>query len=423
MSVATPTQRLNRRTNEHSLLDRGVRDVALRMLSRMHDGELVLAETGGATLRVGRPAADGLEAVVRVHSPAFYRSLLGGSLGAGRAYIDGLWDCDDLVTLVRIANRNMETVNRLQAAGAPLLRCLRSGRSWLRQNRNTPLRNRHYVEQHYDLGDDLFTQMLDESMSYSCALFEAPGASLHEAQVAKMERLCAKLALHPGDHLLEIGTGWGGLAVHAATRYGCRVTTTTLSREQHAAARARAARAGVADRVTVLLEDYRELSGSYEKLVSVEMIEAIGWRYFDTFFATVSDRLVEGGTAVIQAICQPHREYLASRDGATFINTYIFPGGHCPSVEQLVRSSDRAGGLRMIHLEDITDHYVPTLRAWRDRFVAAADRLDGRFDARFRRAWMLYLSLCEAGFAEHRISDVQLILSKSAHRPDALAAA
>ncbi len=227
--------------------------------------------------------------------------------------------------------------------------------------------------------------MLDDTMSYSNGIFETAQASLHDASIAKIDRLCRKLQLGPSDHLVEIGSGWGGLAVHAAENYGCRVTTTTISSEQHRLASERVRRHGLQDRVTVLLEDYRDLRGSFTKLVSVEMIEAIGWQYFDTYFAVCSRLLTPDGLAAIQAICQPHRAYLATRDSASFIKNEIFPGGICPSVQTLLDSAEAAGDLRLVDLEDITASYPLTLAAWRANFLGNAGRLHPRFDERFRR--------------------------------------
>jgi cyclopropane-fatty-acyl-phospholipid synthase len=346
-----------------------------------------------------------------VHRPSFYRSLLRGSIGGALSYADGAWDCDDLVALVRVAIRNLDTLERLQAAVAPLLRPLRTAGDWL--HRNTRSRSRRNIAQHYDLGNDLFELMLDETMSYSAGIFESAEATLHEASIAKINRLCRKLQLGPDDHLVEIGSGWGAFAVHAAQHFGCRVTTTTISEEQHRLATERVREHGLSHRVSVLLEDYRDLRGSFTKLVSVEMIEAIGWRYYDTYFAVCSRLLVDDGVAAIQAICQPHQAFLATRGVSTFINARIFPGGGCPSVESMVTAADRTGDLRLINLEDITSGYPLTLAAWRENFVNNSARLHPRFDERFRRSWMLYLSFCEAGFAERRVSDVQLLFAKS----------
>ena len=418
MTASPPTARLAAPLAERPAVDGAVRAIALRVLARVRHGELVIIEDGGSRHRFGSTADFPVRAEIRVHRRSFYRALATGSMGGAFSYINGDWDCDDLVSLLRLATRNLDTLERFQVAVAPLLRPLRAGREWVR--RNTRTRSRENIANHYDIGNDLFSLMLDDTMSYSSAIFETPDATLHDASVAKIDRLCRKLDLGPADHLVEIGSGWGAFAVHAAQRYGCRVTTTTISEEQHALATERVERAGMGGRVTVLLDDYRDLRGRFTKLVSVEMIEAIGWRYYDTFFTQCSRLLVDDGLAAIQAICQPHRMYLATRGVATFINTHIFPGGHCPSVEAMLQSTARTGDLRVVNVEDITAHYPPTLAAWRENLLRNAALLPARFDERFLRTWTVYLSLCEAGFTERRITDVQMVLAKPGFRDENL---
>lgn len=418
MTANPPTARLHQPLRELPRLDAAARALALRVFAHIRHGELEIIEDGGARHRFGSMADFPVRARVHVHRSTFYRAIAGGSMNGAFSYINGDWDCPDLVSLLRIATCNLDTLVRLQAAVEPLLRPLRAGREWVRRNNRG--RSRENIAQHYDIGNDLFSLMLDDTMSYSSAIFERPDTSLHDASVAKIDRLCRKLDLHPHDHLVEIGSGWGALAVHAAQAYGCRVTTTTISEEQHAQATERVLRAGVGDRVTVLLDDYRDLRGRFTKLVSVEMIEAIGWRFYDTFFRQCSRLLADDGLAAIQAICQPHRMYLATRGQRTFINTHIFPGGHCPSVEAMLESAARTGALRLINAEDITPHYPTTLAAWRDNLLRNQAELPPRFDSRFLRTWSLYLSLCEAGFTERRITDMQLVLAKPAYRDEHL---
>ncbi|MHB8718944.1 MAG: class I SAM-dependent methyltransferase [Candidatus Dormibacteria bacterium] len=417
MTATSPTERRHVAMPDRPALDRAIRSLALLAFSRIDDAQLEVVEDGGRRHRFGDPSSD-LRAVVRVHRSAFFRALLGGSTGLADAYVDGAWDCDDLVALVRVVSRNLDALDRLQERASPLLGPLQSAAEWMR--RNTRTRSRNNIAEHYDLGNDLFSRMLDDTMMYSCGVWQGGAQSLHDASVSKIDRLCRKLELHGGDHLVEIGTGWGGLAVHAAATYGCRVTTTTISTEQHDLAKERVQRAGLSDRVTVLLDDYRDLRGRYTKLVSVEMVEAIGWRYYDTFMAVCARLLDSTGLAAIQAICQPHRTLRSVRGKSTFINTRIFPGGICPSVESLLLSADRTRDLRLVNLEDITAGYPPTLRAWRENFLARWHELEGRWDERFKRAWTLYLSLCEASFAERRITDVQLLLAKRGVRAERL---
>ena len=412
MTAIAPSLRPVPTMRDLPAIDAAVRATVLRVLSRLRWGQLEIVESGGQRHRFGSVASSPLRAVLRVHRPSFYRALLRGSIGAARSYAEGAWDCDDLVALVRLSIRNLDTLDRIQEAVAPILRPLRGAGQWL--HRNTRHRSRINIAEHYDIGNDLFELMLDDTMSYSNGIFETGDATLREASVAKMDRLCRKLQLSPRDHLVEIGSGWGALAVHAAERYGCRVTTTTISAEQHRRAVQRVHEHGLGDRVTVLLDDYRDLRGAFTKLVSVEMIEAIGWRYFDTFFQVCSRLLTDDGLAAIQAICQPHRSFLATRESTSFIRAHIFPGGICPSLPSLMTSVERAGDLHLVDLEDITASYPRTLAAWRANFLGNRARLDPRFDERFQRYWVLYLCLCEAGFIERRITDVQLLFAKSA---------
>jgi cyclopropane-fatty-acyl-phospholipid synthase len=395
--------------------ERAARWLVLRLLARIRGGELVIVEPG-ARMTLGEVVPERpLRAELQVRSSRFYRELLRGSVGLGESYMNALWDCDDLVSLTRIAALNVRTLDTLRRALSPLLIPSQRWARWLA--RNTPRRARRRIAAHYDLGNELFAQFLDPTMMYSCAIFESPEASLEQASLAKLERVCAKLELRPEDHLLEIGTGWGGLAVYAAQRYGCRVTTTTISQEQYAYACERVREAGLDGRVKVLLKDYRDLRGRYDKLVSIEMIEAVGWQYFPTFFRRCSELLADDGAMLLQAITIDDRAYEVEKAGRSFINTYIFPGGCLPSLEVISRSVARFTDLQQLHLEDITAHYATTLERWRERFVGARERVaELGYDERFRRLWELYLCYCEGGFRERRIQDVQLLLAKPGYR-------
>jgi cyclopropane-fatty-acyl-phospholipid synthase len=399
-----------------TVLDRLARLLVLALFSRMRHGSLILNERSRRT-RFGEHERDSaLCSELTVHSPRFYRELLRGSLGLCESYVEGLWDCEDLVTLTRIAALNVGALDALRRVLSPALVPLQRLDGWLA--RNTPARSRKQIAAHYDLGNELFSQFLDRTMMYSCAVFEPPQATLEEASLAKLERICAKLRLTPDDHVLEIGTGWGGFALYAAERYGCRVTTTTISAEQHAYATRRVGEAGLADRVTVLFEDYRDLRGRYDKLVSIEMIEAVGWQYFPTFFRRCSELVADHGAMLLQAIVIEDRAYEVEKAGRSFINTYIFTGGCLPSLQLIARMVARATDFREAQFEDITEHYATTLRHWRERFAASAGALSELgYDERFRRLWELYLSYCEGGFRERRIQDVQLLLAKPGFSP------
>ena len=310
-----------------------------------------------------------------------------------------------MTAVIEVAARNLHGIDAIRRRLAPLLRVPR--------RRTTPWRARRDIAAHYDLGNDLFALMLDETMMYSGAIFERRDMTLAEASRAKLDRICDKLDLGPADHLLEIGTGWGGFALHAAATRGCRVTTTTLSREQRDLALERVRAAGLSDRVTILLQDYRELTGVYDKLVSIEMIEAVGWKDFGTFFARCASLLRPDGVMALQAITIDDRLYDAEKASRSFMNSLIFPNGCLPSVEAIARNVARRSDLRMVDLEDITPHYAETLRRWRANVDAGADRLAALgYDERFLRLWRLYLSFCEAGFTERRIGNVQIVLAK-----------
>jgi cyclopropane-fatty-acyl-phospholipid synthase len=385
---------------------RAARWIAERFLRGIHTGRLVVVEDG--VERTYGPSGPPL-ATVHVRSPLVWRRLLRGSRGLAESYFEGLWDSPDVTAVVRLAARNVEGIDRLRRR----LAFLRAPFQRLLSRAQTRRRARRSIAAHYDLGNDLFAQMLDPTMMYSCAVFERPGMTLEEASVAKLERVCSRLALGPEDHVVEIGTGWGGFAVHAALTRGCRVTTTTISREQHDYAVEAVRRAGVEDRVTVLLSDYRDLAGRFDKLVSLEMIEAVGWRHFGTFFSKCSSLLAPDGLMLLQAITIDDRAYAVEKAGASFINTYVFPDGCLPSLEVIGRCVARRTDMQVVGLEDITPHYAETLRRWRANFVAASARLGSLgYDRRFQRLWTLYLSWCEAGFAERRIGDVMMVLAK-----------
>jgi cyclopropane-fatty-acyl-phospholipid synthase len=392
------------------------RAVSYALLRRIHSGSLTVLEDGHPPMSFG---ADAPRATVHVRSARAWRMLLRGSNGLAEAYAQQLWDSPDPTAVVRVAARNADALDRLRTRFAPLLAPVQRARTLA--NANTRRRRRRDIAAHYDLGNELFGLILDTTMSYSCALFQRPGMSLHEASLAKLDLVCDRLRLGPDDHLLEIGSGWGALALHAASTRGCRVTTTTISREQHTHTSEQVRRAGLQRQVTVLFEDYRDLRGRYDKLVSIEMIEAVGWRHFGTFFDCCSRLLEPDGAMLLQAITIDDRAYDVEKASRSFMNTYIFPGGCLPSLEVIEREVRRRTDMRLAHLQDITAHYVQTLRHWRANFEHNAQRLAALgYDERFRRVWRLYLAYCEAGFAERRIGDMQLLLTKPRWRAQAL---
>jgi cyclopropane-fatty-acyl-phospholipid synthase len=378
---------------------------------------LTLEDGRGAQSFGSRTGRCGLGARVRVHDARFFGEVAyGGSVGAGEAYMLGYWSADDLTAVMRILLHNREVLGGMESGLAAFSAPLRKLLHWAA--RNTRGGSRRNIAAHYDLGNEFFALFLDPTLMYSSAVFEAPGMSLEDASVAKLERVCRRLDLQPGDHVLEIGTGWGGFALHAARHYGCRVTTTTISRRQHELARERIAAAGLGERVTLLLEDYRDLSGRYDKLVCIEMIEAVGHEYLETFFAKCSALLKDEGMMLLQAITIADQRYDSARKAVDFIRRYIFPGSCIPSVASLSRAVARASDLRLFHLEDIGPHYATTLGMWRKNLFANLERVRALgLSEQFIRMWEFYLCYCEAGFAERALGDVQALFVKPCARP------
>ena len=389
--------------------DRAARTIARSLLKRLRGGRLTIVE-GDRTERFGEPGD--LDARLVVREPEMWRLAISrGGVGFGEAYMDGLWDSDDMVAVLRLLARNVDRLNRLFRNPLTRLRALAA--SAARRGTPSEVEDRRNIRAHYDLGDDFFRLFLDPTMAYSCAVFDRPGMTLEEAQVAKFDSLATRLGLTPSAEVLEIGTGWGGFATYVAKEYGCRVTTTTISDRQYEHARQLVEREGLGDRVTVLREHYRNLRGRYSHLVSIEMIEAVDWRLYDEFFSSIARLLRPDGLAAIQAITVPDREFDRSKRWDDFIKRYIFPGGCLPSVAAMVDTTRRVTDLGLIDLRDIGRHYATTLRHWREA-------LDGRLDAarslglndRFLRMWRYYFAVCEAGFSERRISDVQLVFAR-----------
>ena len=397
------------------MIEPAARGAVHALLRRVRSGRLVLQEAWSDGQFAFGPDDGELRTTVVVHSPDVYRLLVRErSVGLGQAYADGLWDTDDIVTLFRIGAREIGRSDRIRGRLAPLS-------SPLQRLATLPVLNtrrgaRRNIAAHYDLGNELFELFLDrEWMMYSSALFERPDATLEEAQRAKLERICEALELRSDQHLLEVGTGWGGLALYAASRYGCRVTTTTISRAQREYAEGRIRAAGLEERVQVLGADYRELTGRYDRLASIEMIEAVGWEYFDSFFERCSALLEPNGLMFLQAISIDDRAYEGEKRARTFSNTLIFPGGCLPSLSAMQRSVARRTDMRPVRLEDIGSSYVLTLRHWRGRFMAASKQLaELGYDERFRRLWEMYFAISEAGFHEARLRDLQLVYAKPA---------
>ena len=395
-----------------SVTDRAARHLVRTLARRISSGTLTLEE-GGRVLSFGSGEP---HARVTVHDGRSYGAVARrGSLGLGQSYIDGWWDTDELTALMRILARATSTMGRVRDRMARATNPF--GDPVRRLRRTSKAQDRLDIRAHYDIGNDFFALMLDPTMSYSCAVFERPEATLEEASVAKLDRICRKLSLSAADHVIEIGTGWGGFAVHAALRYGCRVTTTTISAEQYEYASKRVRDAGLADRVRVLHDDYRDLRGRFDKLVSVEMIEAIDWRQLGTFFRTCARLLRPEGLMALQAITVADQSYERTKIARDFIKAFIFPGGCLPSIEAISRAT-AATDMRIIDIEDIGRHYAETLWRWRGNVDAHTSQIAALgLGPSFLRMWRFYLTYCEAGFLERQVSDVQILLAKPAWRP------
>ena len=392
------------------------RRILFRVLENMSVGSLIIHD-GTETFRFGN-ASDPAQphAEVNIHSPrAYMKVLMGGTIASGEAYIDGDWSSPDLTAVTRVFSANMATMETMQSRqhwytklGLKLAHYM---------NRNTASGSRKNISAHYDLGNNFFNLFLDPTMMYSAAIFQDRSASLEQASIAKLDEICQQLELHPGDHLLEIGTGWGGMAIHAVRHYGCQVTTTTISREQYEYARKKVAELGLTDQINVICEDYRDLTGSYDKLVSIEMIEAVGHEFYDSYFTKCSELLKPNGKMVIQAITMTDQRYEDAKNRVDFIKRYIFPGGCLPSMSIIAKHVANNTDMQIVHLRDITQDYALTLATWRERFLEQLEAVRAQgFDDRFIRMWEFYLSYCEGGFRERIIGTVQLAFAKPDYR-------
>jgi len=394
-----------------SLLRRGV----LRQLAQLRKGQLVINE--GDERHVFGTEGAPLQAEIRIVDSATWGMVASnGSIGAGEAFIHGYWTSPDLTAVIRVFVSNLDVLDGMEGGMARLGRPLIQGLHWL--NRNTRQGSQKNIAAHYDLGNDLFEQFLDPTMMYSAAQFLSPDDTLEQAQLNKLERICQKLALKPADHLLEIGTGWGSMAIYAAQHYGCKVTTTTLSKEQFAYTEQRIAQLGLQDQVTLLLKDYRDLTGQFDKLVSIEMIEAVGHRFLPTYFKQCAHLLKDDGLMLLQAITIRDQRYEQAKRSVDFIQRHIFPGGALPSLQKMLEIVTRDTDMNLLHMEDFGPHYARTLRIWHDNFRHAHGALTKLgYDDYFLRLWEFYLCYCEGGFLERTIGTAQLLLAKPSAQP------
>jgi len=397
-------------------LERWGRKIVTRLFSKITWGRIKVVENAAVTLFGKSEMGDQPEVTLEILHPRFYSAIVfGGSVGLAEAYISGLWKCSDLTGLVRIMVRNLSVLERAEYGPAWMSLLLRKFIHLL--NRNTKPGSRRNILAHYDLGNEFYSLFLDKTMTYSCGIFESEETSLEAASLAKYERICRKLQLGPQDHVLEIGSGWGGFAAFAAENFGCRVTTTTISDNQYEYASDMIVRKGLSRKVKVLKKDYREISGRFDKLVSIEMIEAVGHQFVEMFLKTCSSLLKSDGVMALQAITITDQRYRRHIRDVDFIKRYIFPGSCLTAVTNICEVVTRSTDLRLIHMEDITPHYARTLRCWREKFFDRIDEVKQMgFSESFIRMWEYYLCYCEGAFRECYIGDVQMIFSKPLYR-------
>ncbi|MGQ7275257.1 class I SAM-dependent methyltransferase [Marinobacter sp. V034] len=388
------------------------RRIVFKQLSLLQSGRLRVVESGLDDREFGDGDNQYPVAEIHVSDASAWRDILtGGSIGAAESYVAGDWTTPDLTALLRFFTRNIDRMNAFEDRFSWITKPALRGLHWL--NRNSKTGSRKNIEAHYDLGNAMFELFLDPTMMYSSAIYPEVTSSLDEAAVFKLDRICQKLDLGPTDSVIEIGTGWGGFAIHAAKHYGCQVTTTTISREQYDLALARIEAEGLTDRITLLFDDYRDLKGQYDKLVSIEMIEAVGPQYLDSYFEQISTLLKPDGLALIQAINMPEQRYDRALKNVDFIQRFIFPGSFIPSFGAIFESVRNGTDLVLSASDDFGFHYARTLRDWRERFLEARTRIQALgYDDAFIRLWTFYFCYCEAGFAERAIGVSQIVFAK-----------
>ena len=392
-------------------LDKLAKTGLFKRLEKLQYGSLSIRDQD-ETFNFGNDDSSYPSVNITVKNSRFYSAIaFGGSVGAGEAYFYNYWDCDDLTSLVRLLLINREVLDGMDESLSRLQAPLFNAIHWL--NRNTREGSRRNIAAHYDLGNEMFELFLDSNMMYSSAIYPSEESTLEQASAHKLDRICQKLQLTENDHVLEIGTGWGGFALHAAKHYGCKVTTTTISKQQYGLAYKRVQEAGLQDKITLLLNDYRDLEGQYDKLVSIEMIEAIGHQYINTYFQKCSELLKPNGAMLIQAITIADQRYKLALKEVDFIKRYIFPGCFIPSNTAMQNAITESTDMRIYGLEDIGLHYARTLNDWRKRFFTNIEQVKALgYPDEFVRLWEFYLCYCEGGFKERAISNVQLVIVK-----------
>ena len=396
-----------------SIPDTWARKMFLNFLEKINHAYLTVSDDMGSTA-FGDKGSDLQVTLEIIDKSAYADFLLGGSLGAGESYIRGDWQCSNLTDLIRLFARNMALVESMDSGLAKLAAPILRSAHWL--NKNTKLGSKINIEAHYDLGNDFFKFFLDPSMMYSAAIFENDSMSLRRAQENKLKTICEKLQLTKDDHLLEIGTGWGAMAIYAAEHYGCKVTTTTISKEQYALAEERVLEKGLEDKITLLLKDYRDLEGQFSKVVSIEMVEAVGHEYLEEYFETCSKLTTEDGLFLMQVITIPDQRYHSARKEIDFIKRYIFPGSCIPSIEKIMSCLGNKTDYRLVGMDEYASHYAKTLNKWHNNLMKHEDQIKEMFSTDFLRMWQFYFSYCEGGFSERVIGSSQMLFAKPFNR-------
>jgi len=399
-------------TSSYRWIDRIAKNIFQSRFNEITHGKITIKE-GHNEHTFGNDDMDfPLHATITVHEASFYSDVIfSGTVGAGEAYMARSWDCDSLTDLVQIILRNEHVLNAIDGGLGKLMLPLHKIFHLL--HRNSLSGSRKNIEAHYDLGNDMFELFLDPTMMYSSGIFQQEDMTMEQASTAKLDRICQKLQLNKNDKLLEIGTGWGGFALYAAKNYGCHVTTTTISKQQFEYASKKIKEEGLSDRITLLCEDYRNLSGQYDKLVSIEMIEAVGHAYYKNYFEHCNKLLKPEGMMLLQSITIADQRYQAAKKEVDFIQRYIFPGGSLPSVEIIAKNVSQYTDMRFYQLEDIGHHYATTLTKWRKQFFSKIEEVQKLgYSETFIRMWDFYLCYCEGGFRENSIGTIQLLLTK-----------
>ena len=410
---------LSKLTPKPRRLDQLAKRILIKRLEYLQYGSINLVEDGKSQLFGGNASNSTLKKInvtLHVKDSQFYGEVVfGGSIGAGEAYMQGYFECDNLTNLIRLMVRNQSLLDNIESSFAKITSPIQA---WLhRINKNTQVGSRRNISVHYDLGNDFFKLMLDPTMMYSSAIFETSKQTLEEASLAKLKRICKKLDLKSSDHVIEIGTGWGGFAIYAAQHYGCKITTTTISQAQYQLALERIKEVGLEDKIEVLLSDYRDLTGKYDKLVSIEMIEAVGYQFYDTYFKACGNLLKQNGIMLLQAITITDQRYASAIKSVDFIQRYIFPGSCIPSVTAMLNSITKSSDMRLFDLEDIGPHYATTLARWRDNFFSNISEIRALgYPEAFILMWDFYLCYCEGGFEERALGDVHMLLVKPENR-------